>query len=82
MSRKGNCWDNAPSESFFKTLKSRMGNKQNYKNIMRRKNLSLIILKDGTTLKGSIVPMSIFLLYKKHYFFDPNCSLSTECPVS
>ena len=21
MSRKGNCWDNAPAESFFKTLK-------------------------------------------------------------
>lgn len=21
MSRKGDCWDNAPSETFFKTLK-------------------------------------------------------------
>ena len=24
MSRKGNCWDNAPAESFFKTLKSEL----------------------------------------------------------
>jgi len=24
MSRKGNCWDNAPSESFFKTLKTEL----------------------------------------------------------
>ena len=24
MSRKGNCWDNAVAESFFKTLKSEM----------------------------------------------------------
>jgi len=24
MSRKGNCWDNAPAESFFKTLKTEM----------------------------------------------------------
>jgi putative transposase len=24
MSRKGNCWDNAPAESFFKTLKAEM----------------------------------------------------------
>jgi len=24
MSRKGNCWDNAPAESFFKTLKHEM----------------------------------------------------------
>ena len=25
MSRKGNCWDNAPMESFFGTLKTEMG---------------------------------------------------------
>ena len=24
MSRKGNCWDNAVAESFFKTLKSEL----------------------------------------------------------
>ncbi|HYW34129.1 MAG TPA: integrase core domain-containing protein, partial [Balneolaceae bacterium] len=24
MSRKGNCWDNAPAESFFKTLKTEL----------------------------------------------------------
>jgi transposase InsO family protein len=24
MSRKGNCWDNAPAESFFKTLKAEL----------------------------------------------------------
>ena len=24
MSRKGDCWDNAPAESFFKTLKTEM----------------------------------------------------------
>ncbi|WP_461085624.1 integrase core domain-containing protein [Spirosoma flavus] len=26
MSRKGNCWDNAVAESFFKTLKSELVN--------------------------------------------------------
>ena len=26
MSRKGNCWDNAPMESFFHTLKTELGN--------------------------------------------------------
>jgi transposase InsO family protein len=25
MSRKGNCWDNAPMESFFGSLKTEMG---------------------------------------------------------
>ena len=25
MSRKGNCWDNAPMESFFATLKREIG---------------------------------------------------------
>jgi putative transposase len=28
MSRKGDCWDNAPMESFFKTLKAELGMKQ------------------------------------------------------
>lgn len=32
MSRKGNCWDNAVAESFFKTLKSEWSNRFVYKN--------------------------------------------------
>ena len=30
MSRKGNCWDNAPMESFFKTLKVEWVNRLRY----------------------------------------------------
>ena len=30
MSRKGNCWDNAPSESFFHTLKTELIHHENY----------------------------------------------------
>ncbi|WP_185731296.1 IS3 family transposase [Larkinella rosea] len=30
MSRKGNCWDNAVAESFFKTLKCEMVNHINF----------------------------------------------------
>jgi putative transposase len=30
MSRKGNCWDNAPMESFFKTLKVERTNRLQY----------------------------------------------------
>jgi putative transposase len=30
MSRKGNCWDNAPTESFFGTLKRECTHRQNY----------------------------------------------------
>jgi transposase InsO family protein len=30
MSRKGNCWDNAPVESFFATLKKELVHRQNY----------------------------------------------------
>ena len=33
MSRKGNCWDNAPTESFFKTLKIEWTNRFVYQNI-------------------------------------------------
>ncbi len=31
MSRKGNCWDNAPAESFFKTLKSELWGHQAFR---------------------------------------------------
>ncbi len=31
MSRKGNCWDNAPSESFFHTLKTELVHHQRYR---------------------------------------------------
>ncbi|AYD46469.1 IS3 family transposase [Arachidicoccus soli] len=31
MSRKGNCWDNAPSESFFKTLKTELVYQQTFR---------------------------------------------------
>lgn len=31
MSRKGNCWDNAPAESFFATLKKELVNHEHYK---------------------------------------------------
>ena len=30
MSRKGNCWDNAPMESFFHTLKVELVHHKNY----------------------------------------------------
>ena len=30
MSRKGDCWDNAPMESWFHTLKTELVNHQNY----------------------------------------------------
>jgi len=30
MSRKGNCWDNSPMESFFKTLKVEWVNRVQY----------------------------------------------------
>ncbi len=31
MSRKGNCWDNAPMESFFATLKEELTHQERYK---------------------------------------------------
>ena len=31
MSRKGNCWDNAPMESFFGTLKTECVHRRNYR---------------------------------------------------
>jgi transposase InsO family protein len=38
MSRKGNCWDNAVAENFFKILKSEMGNHQHLFSLLYAKN--------------------------------------------
>ena len=35
MSRKGNCWDNAVAESFFKTLKYECTNRYTFKNMLQ-----------------------------------------------
>jgi len=37
MSRKGNCWDNAVAENFFKTLKSELVKHKDFKNILQAK---------------------------------------------
>src|SRR5690606_30822807 len=37
MSRKGNCWDNAVAESFFKTLKSELINQVSLKTVAATK---------------------------------------------
>lgn len=37
MSRKGDCWDNAPMESFFHTLKTELVHHQDYQTRMQAK---------------------------------------------
>jgi putative transposase len=37
MSRKGNCWDNAPVESFFATLKKELVHRENYRTMEEAK---------------------------------------------
>ena len=37
MSRRGNCWDNAPTERFFRSLKTEWIPKYGYKNIHEAK---------------------------------------------
>lgn len=38
MSRKGDCWDNAVAENFFKILKSELGRKREFQSIRKAKN--------------------------------------------
>ena len=39
MSRKGNCWDNAVAESFFKTLKYECTNRYNFRSIFQAESI-------------------------------------------
>jgi len=45
MSRKGNCWDNAVSESFFHTLKTELVHQYQFKTRMKLSRLYLNILR-------------------------------------
>ena len=38
MSRKGNCWDNAPVESFFATLKKELVHKEQFDSMQQAKS--------------------------------------------
>lgn len=38
MSRKGNCWDNAPAESFFKTLKHELDMPDRFQNLQQARS--------------------------------------------
>ena len=57
MSRKGNCWDNAVSESFFHTLKTECVNHETLRPVKRLKNPSLTTSKSSTTDNDSILTM-------------------------
>ena len=72
MSRKGNCWDNAPTESFFKTLKQECIHKSNFKNIYeaRKSIFDYIERWYNTKRKHSALEYKSPLQY--HYFLTHN----------
>ncbi len=77
MSRKGDCWDNAPSESFFKTLKVKRVYHRKYQN-----KVELYHYKNGLTSKNERQPYFQIWILKttppKQIFLEciyvPRCS--------
>ena len=63
MSRKGNCWDNAPMESFFNTLKTELVYHEDYKT---RAQARLSVFDYIETFYNSI------RLQEKLRYFSPN----------
>jgi putative transposase len=59
MSRKGNCWKNAVSESFFHTLKTELMHHQTYQTQADANKPCLNILRSFTTASDSIPLMVI-----------------------
>jgi len=54
MSRRGNCWDNAPMERFFRSLKSEWVPNKGYEFFLKLNEISLIILLVTTARLGRI----------------------------
>jgi transposase InsO family protein len=61
MSRKGNCWDNAPMESFFHTLKTELVHQRHYatREQARRDLFQFNTSKATTIANVSILPSTI-----------------------
>lgn len=68
MSRKGNCWDNAPSESFFKTLKTEWTSKFNYENIHQAKHSIFDYIERWYNTKRKHSAIGYMSPLQKHYF--------------
>jgi transposase InsO family protein len=59
MLRKGNCWDNAPMESFFHTLKTELVHHKNYATKEDAKRDLFNTSKDSTIANASTLPSAI-----------------------
>jgi len=68
MSRKGNCWDNAPAESFFKTLKVEWTNKYVYENIEQAQKSIFDYIERWYNTKRKHSTIGFMSPLQKHYF--------------
>jgi len=68
MSRKGNCWDNAPAESFFKTLKVEWTNKFNYENLEQAQKSIFDYIERWYNTKRKHSSIGYKSPLQKHYF--------------
>jgi len=68
MSRKGNCWDNAPAESFFKTLKVEWVNRFEYQNIQEAKNSIFDYIERWYNTRRKHSGINYMSPLQKHYF--------------
>ncbi len=62
MSRKGDCWDNSPMESFFKTLKTELVYHRHYKSRSEAKLETSNTSRFFTIVSGSIQPLVMRVL--------------------
>ena len=68
MSRKGNCWDNAPAESFFKTLKVEWTRKYQYQNIEQARNSIFDYIERWYNTKRKHSSIGYMSPLEKYYF--------------
>jgi len=68
MSRKGNCWDNAPAESFFKTLKTEWTTRFNYENIHQARHSIFDYIERWYNTKRKHSAIGYMSPLQKHYF--------------
>jgi len=70
MSRKGNCWDNAPAESFFKTLKVEWTNRFQYEDVEEAKKSIFDYIERWYNTRRKHSSLDYMSPLQKHYFLN------------
>jgi transposase InsO family protein len=72
MSRKGNCWDNSPTERFFRSLKSEQLNYEKFRTKVSAMHISDLLVRMAPLLGSFIAKLFNILMKNERHLVSDN----------